>query len=206
MNYILTSSRTGSTIYGHSLNAALDLPIDIVKTDKLPTPVIGEHGHKSCSWEVKEILNSNLPATKIKPEFRSFREIQRKIDCRDRIIWFRRDQKSWIKSIAKVSLTQIHHCKTKEELNNFPCFEDFTNEEQQIALERGERITNIWLKKQLRVIQKSGTMTMLFWYEDLLKRPQLTINRSLNFFKLPIVNKDLGIYTPCHKLPDYDFE
>jgi ribosomal protein S15P/S13E len=205
MNYILTCSRSGSTIYSHSFNAAIGMPLDIDITKPEVDTAIGEHAHEVCHWSVDEILNANVMATKVKPEAPSFRPLISRITDTDRIIWYRRDTNDLIRSFVTREILQMHHFTTKEEedeyfsrMNNV----DVDNIEFDARINRLTKHVRNNIKDQEKILQSVNAITLTVWHENFMRNPAQIIERSANFFRIPMV-ENKGMLTDCKKLPEH---
>lgn len=204
-NVILTASRTGSTIFEHSLNYILSYGKNhaIDAEAELPDKnLIGEHFHQNCNWPIETAKKyiTEYPATILKPEAESFRAIIPYINANTHIIWLKRTWDDWAYSFAKFRKTKIHHITSKDSL---PSYKSKLKPLTASEILAGAGIISEITKKQERIIANKGPRCMVIYYEDLVRDPNKVLRRSLGFFGLWKDNMELnGIQSPCIKLPN----
>lgn len=215
MNIILTSSRTGSTVFAHSLNAALGNPLDVDVA--LPTPdtrAIGEHLHPATGWTLEQLrrVEDLVPATKISvvptpsgwsPKFVQFQKLAWDLQPRDKVLFYRREWSDWVLSQAKYTLTKKFHVHTQEEWDEV---------ERQVgaipidhfeqAISRARRVVAAWEQESLRILENTPAQVEVVWYDKFIDDPASTLQRTLKFFGLYQEGLQCRLSTPLLKLPN----
>lgn len=208
MNYILTGSRTGSTVFLHSLNQVLTrgehYDIDALKPE-VDSEIIGEHAHTITSWSVDEIIKANPIITVVKAEQNKFLELASHMTSSDKVIWFRRKNfNKWTRSVATRALTQTHHIVDSSDVEEYKTkLRPLRKREIQNAIDWCNAIE----KRQRKILSDAQVICPTLYFEDFLETPQKTIERVLKFFNvweddmMPYCEK--GIQTTCLQLPKY---
>jgi hypothetical protein len=213
MNYILTCSRSGSTILGHSLNYACGNNLDVDITKPEVDFVIGEHAHEDTPWTVDQILNFPPLATKIKPEITKdkynckFLELSNQIKDEDKIIWYKRNNKDILKSYIVWYYTKMFHitddeqeAKYLEKLKNLK----FSDKDLNDAITYLKEIHHYHTERQEKILQSTNAQTMVIWHENFMRNPTQILLRIRDFFDLPFITETPDIYTTCRKLPKHE--
>lgn len=216
MNIIVTASRTGSTVFAHSLNASRGLPYDI-DVSKKETPdyhIIGEHLHPVSGVTAERLRanESSVAATKISvvpgftgwlPATEQFRLLLESIGPGDRVILYRRNLDDWAESWAKRILVGTFHVHSEEEMLDYRERLDAArvSPDREKTLDRARRLVEMQEGVALQALAESGATVMTVYYAEFLDRPEQTIRQALVFFDLYREGMRCRLETTCRKLP-----